>query len=275
MTWEQPKTIKLYLHPPLANRQITLWPDFKIVSKAVVPPKGQEQDDFALRFLFGDDSQEPDWLQSAWKVRADGLPIPILETTIDNLILSLEVFCTCETQPITYIKLNLQNLSPAERTVKMGVMLRSGLDQLLVGMGGDYYASYRPLLAHWDMLKNTWGLQGSILSNGQHSVRFTLPSGATVRWQAQNPGNPWAKNLTALTIPLASCACEAIYFTMGGDAPAPGALNFDQARASTEQFWQQDLAKITRRPASAQEPCPDVQLVGMPVPANAGAHGRW
>lgn len=249
MTWEQPKTIKLYLHPPLANRQITLWPDFKIVSKAVVPPEGQEPDDYGLRFLVGEDCQEPDWLHSTWQVRADGLPMPILETTIDNLILSLEVFCTCDTQPITYMKLTLQNLSPAERTIKMGVMLRSGLDRLLIGMGGDYYASYRPLLAHWDMLKNTWALQGNVLSDGQHSVRFTLPTGATIQWQAQNPGNPWAKNLAALTIPLAGCASEAVYLTMGGDAAAPGALDFDQARANTEQFWQQELAKITRRPA--------------------------
>ncbi|MHB1357068.1 MAG: hypothetical protein ACYCZF_13955 [Anaerolineae bacterium] len=233
MTWEQPKTIKLYLHPPLANRQITLWPDFKIVSKVVVPPKGQESDDFGLRLLFGEDCQEPDWQKSTWYVRADGFPLPMLETTIDNLTLSLEAFCSCETQPITYIRLRLQNLSPVERTVKLGVMARSGLDQLLIGMGGDYYASYRPLLAHWDMIRNTWGPQDSGLSDGQHRVRFSLPAGTTIQWQTQHPTNAWAKNLTALAIPLAGCTSEDVYFTMGAETQTADALSYDQDKAHT------------------------------------------
>ena len=35
MAWQQPKTTKIYLHPPLARRQVTVWPDLKLISKGV------------------------------------------------------------------------------------------------------------------------------------------------------------------------------------------------------------------------------------------------
>jgi len=247
--WEQPKTIKLYLHPPLSNRQITIWPDFKIVNKVVVPPNEQERDDYGIRFLFGEPLQPPEWLESKWQVRPDGAPMPALETEISDWQIKLEAFCDILQQPITYIKLTIDNPLPAKRTLRLGLMMRSGLDRLLIGMDGDYYASYRPQLGHWDMIPSTWAQEGDVYTDGSHRIRLNLPAGASAAWQAREPGNREAKNTVVLLVPVGACQKAELYLTMGVQPPVPGAEGYHQAAAQAADFWRSQLAKITRRPA--------------------------
>ncbi|MCE5259161.1 MAG: hypothetical protein LLG44_08905 [Chloroflexi bacterium] len=247
--WDQPKTTKLYLHPPLANRQITLWPDFKVISKAVVPLQGQQPDDFGLRFLFGEPFEAPDWLQSRWHIRDDGAPIPSLTYAWAELQIDLEAFCDTALQPMTYIKLTLSNPSPAACTARVGLMLRSGLDRLLIGMDGDYYASYRPQLGHWDMIANTWKIEGGLLSDGMHQVGINLPSGAATIWQMQEPGSYQVKNVMALQIALEGCARAELYLAMGVQPPAVSAEAYNQAKAQAEAFWRAQMLKIEHKPA--------------------------
>lgn len=34
--WQQPKTTRIYLHPPFCERLILMWPDFKITNSEIV-----------------------------------------------------------------------------------------------------------------------------------------------------------------------------------------------------------------------------------------------
>ncbi|MHB9033548.1 MAG: hypothetical protein ACYC6L_10920 [Anaerolineae bacterium] len=247
--WEQPKTIKLYLHPPLANRQVTLWPDFKIVNKVVVPLEGHQPDDYGVRFLFGAPLQEPDWLQSRWHVRDDGAPMPWLETTWDDLVISLEAFCDSAVQTTTFARLTLRNDSPVERVVRVGVMLRTGLDRLLIGMDGDYYASYRPRLGHWDFIASTWQLHANLATDGVHQVRLGLPNQAQAGWQVTEEGNREAKNVALVNVPVAGCSETILYFTLGSEVPEANEVTFNSAKRAAEAFWASQFAKIKRRPA--------------------------
>lgn len=247
--WQQPRTIKLYLHPPLANRQVTIWPDFKIVNKVVVPPSEAERDDYGLRFLFGEPLHAPEWLISRWQVRPDGCPMPVLSTVYDDIELTLEAFCDIALSPVTYIRLRLHNPSPAARKLRLGIMLRSGLDRLLIGMDGDYYAAYQPRLGHWDLIKSTWRLDGMRVTDGLHEARLHLPEGATAVWQTREPGNHLAKNLIASSIPVSGCSEAEVYITLGKPAPEPDACSFEEARRSAERFWLNELGQIARKPA--------------------------
>ena len=64
--WQQPKTIRIYLHPPFAERLIIMWPDFKISNSELVDNNehtnqyasasvllhGEDMEQFSLRKLF-------------------------------------------------------------------------------------------------------------------------------------------------------------------------------------------------------------------------------
>src|SRR5664279_3697957 len=103
MAWKQPKTIKLYLSAPESRRLVTVWPDFKAVSKKIEDPReGEKPRDFGIRFLFGDTAQPPDWHKTSFTMRKDGIPIHTMHTRHQDFYVSLESFCTWEEEPATY-----------------------------------------------------------------------------------------------------------------------------------------------------------------------------
>jgi len=246
--WDQPRTIKLYLHPPLSQRQVTLWPDFKLVNKQVVPPQGQEPDDYGLRLLFGDDLQPLDWLNSSWQIRDDGVPLPAIKARYGALELQLEAFCTMAEQPVTHARLTLQNTSVAPQTMRLGLMPRTGLDRLLIGMHGDYYASYRPQLAHWDMIQATWQLDGQRLSDGAHRIAIGLPDDAELRWQGRKSAAFLANHLAITELTVAGLGEAQVIIQMGDAVASADPQAYTAAYAEALAWWQATLSEITRRP---------------------------
>jgi hypothetical protein len=164
--WERPRTIKLCVQAPEANRLVTLWPDFKAVSACAEQTPENAEQNIGLRFLFGEEAAMPDWKQTRFDLRADGIPVHALCTDYGDCAYRLEAFCSWGTVPVTYLKLSVDNHGAATTKISFGVMARTGLDASLYGTNGDFYASYRPLLEHWDMLQNSWTLEVSCLRDG-------------------------------------------------------------------------------------------------------------
>ncbi len=102
MSWERPKTIKIYLHPPEVRRFITIWPDFKVVCAESDPIEGTNMfNAFGIRFLLGENAIAPDWTESRFIVRSDGIPVHCLKTVFEECEYLVEAFCSWEEVPKT------------------------------------------------------------------------------------------------------------------------------------------------------------------------------
>ncbi len=244
MSWQRPKTVKLYLHAPEAERLVTIWPDMKIVNTEV----DRIDRGFGIRLLHGGEAQEFDWTRTRWQVRPDGVPIPIAGADADGLVTAVEAFCTWDARPVTHLRITLTNPSAAGLVAVLGLMPRTGLDSLLHGIAPDFYASYRPTIAHWDMVPCGWKWEEPALTDGAHMVRLSLPDGVAAQWVERNPHNQFANGYLELRAKLAGGAAITVDCVLA-DADAKGIdAAYEPARDAAVERWQRTLAGIKVRP---------------------------
>ena len=72
--WERPFTAKRYLHPPFAERMLTMWPDLRVISGDVVEQTGGYLSG-GYRILVGEALLPPDFTAVQYHVRPDGVPL--------------------------------------------------------------------------------------------------------------------------------------------------------------------------------------------------------
>ncbi len=254
MYFDQPKTIKLYLHPPAAGSMITLWPDFKIVNKPVRSDPARQNEGFGLRFLFGPQAWMPDWRRAAFRIRPDGAPVHALVTAWEDFEVELHSFCTWDIQPVTHIRLAVRNLSLLRHDFTLGVLPRSGRASMLHGLAPDLYASYAPRLEHWDFLRNTWTREGDWLRDGEKSVIWSIDEPYETRWVEQNGANQAAKNYLELVLPCEGRSTRTVDLALAETSDglrearsSPSA--YDVQLEATLRRWVSELSRLRLRPA--------------------------
>ena len=249
MPWKRPKTIKLYLSPPEAKRLITVWPDFKIINKAVDNKEGGPDDDFGIHFVFGARAQALNWRKTGFRVRADGLPVHTLLGKHEGFSLELESFCDFGAEPRTFIKLLVKNGPESKKTYKFGLMARQYKANLLNGLSGDFYDSYFPMLEQWDMAKNLWTLKNNCLEGGRKSIAFLAPAGTGVKWVPKNKRNIFAKTYAEFTANFDRNEPKEYYFLLTNTGPENiSGYEYAAKRKEMVAGWEQELAKLTVRP---------------------------
>lgn len=247
MAWEKPKTIKLYLHPPEAKKLITIWPDFKIVCSETDPVNDTYFfNATGIRFLFGKLAVAPDWEKSSFIIRSDGIPVHCLKTNFDEIEYFVECFTTWEKDPQVFVRLTITNFSGIEKKSIIGLMARTGKDVNLYGIAGDFYASYKPLLEHWNMVKNDFSLQKNCLKNGKKKVFFTFDEKTKIKWISVNPENNFAKNYLEINRNLKPFEIVSYYFVMSDASKnfIPSASQHSFERKEIVSRWQEELKKI-------------------------------
>lgn len=247
MAWERPETIKLYLHPPEAKKLITIWPDFKIVCSETDPVGGTRYFNAdGMRFLFGKSAVQPDWKKSEFIVREDGIPVHCLKTNLDEIEYSVECFATWEENPEVFVRLTLTNFSGLKREAVIGLMARSGDDVHLYGIGGDFYASYQPLLEHWDMLKNDFYPEKNCLTDGRKTISFCFDEKTKTNWISTNSKNIFAKNYLEIKRNLEPFEIVSYYFVMSDVSKKiiPSASKHSFEKKEIVSRWQEELKKI-------------------------------
>jgi hypothetical protein len=249
MSWKRPKTIKVYLHPPEAKRLITLWPDFKIVDRKIETIKGEAPDDFGIHFVFGKEARALDWHQIRFKIRPDGIPVHTLAAAQAQTSFELESFCSWDALPDTYARLTITNNAKTKSKLAMGVMPRLGKAGHLYGIEGDFYATYRPLLEQWDMVKNNWIMQGPVLVSGEKTISFAVPDKVAFNWVPQNKKHQFARNYVEFHASLEKKESVTLYFILSqqGHARVDGE-KYQTAHDLAVSRWQAELAKIKVRP---------------------------
>ncbi|MCM8816651.1 MAG: hypothetical protein NC913_03970 [Candidatus Omnitrophica bacterium] len=246
MAWEKPKTIKLYLHPPEARKFITIWPDFKLVCAEVDPIEGTHNfNAYGIRVLFGENSIAPDWTKSQFIVRSDGIPVHFLKTNFEEFEYLVEAFCSWEEKPKTFVRLTITNNSGTKRTLKTGIMPRAGIDGLLYGITKDFYASYKPLLEHWDMVSNDFNLKDNCLTNGRVSILFNTGN-SELKWVSQNPKNIFAKNYLEISQEIRPLETVSYYFVMHEtkEKIQVSSQNHGFEKKQVVSNWEKELNKI-------------------------------
>ncbi len=246
MSWERPKTIKLYIHPPEALRLITIWPDFKIVSAHTDPKKDSRFfDSFGMRFLFGSCAKAPNWKDAEFIVRSDGIPVHCLKIKIDEMEYLVEVFASWKEIPETFVRLTITNDSGTKKESIVGIMPRDGEDGLLYGITGDFYASYNGLLEHWDMVENHFSLEGNSITNKRHTIFFN-PEKASIKWVSINPHNIFAKNYLQFSQHLEPFETVSYYFVMSENSEniEPSSSEHSFQRKQVVSQWEAELKKV-------------------------------
>jgi len=248
MSWEKPKTIKLYLHPPEAEKLVTLWPDFKIVCADTDPVKDTHHfNSYGIRFLFGEKAIAPDWEKTCFSVRSDGIPVHSMKTNLEEIEYLVETFCSWKEKPEVFIRLTVTNHSGTRRQVITGIMPRAGFDRFLYGITGDFYANYRPLLEHWDMVRNDFYPDGKMITNKKANIFFSAGKKTQTNWININPFNIFAKNYLELKEYIEPQETVSYYFVMGENrakiSPSPSLHSFERKNAVSK--WEKELGKVS------------------------------
>lgn len=247
VSWQRPKTIKLYLAAPESDRLVTMWPDFKIVTTEV--DRGDRAAGF--RVLLGDAAEAVAWERTRFHVRKDGIPVHAMEAHAGSMRYSIEAFCTWDRTPVTYARLTVTNEGTGACPISLGLMPRTGLDTLLYGIAPDFYASYRPLLEHWDMVRSTWQRQGDrLIDSDGNRIGISAPKALATEWMAQNPHNQFAKSYLALkgTVPAGKPLEVWITLAPTGTEAPPGESAYTSARNAAIQQWRDVLAGVHTYP---------------------------
>ena len=254
MSWKRPKTIKFYLNPPEAERLITVWPDFKVVSKKIQTSKEEPADDFGVHFIFGQSGETLNWQKTKFNVRKDGIPVHTLLSKYKDFRVELESFCNFAAQPATFIRFTVKNSSQINKTLKFGVMPRLARASLLYGIGGDFYSSYVPLLEHWDMANNIWTLENNCLAGPEKYISFDLPVAAKINWIGQNSSNIFCKDYAEITESFKKNETKHYYFLLSNKGYlSVDRYEYDRNLDATIAKWQQEIDKVNIRPATGNK----------------------
>lgn len=264
MSWERPKTIKLYLSPPEADRLITVWPDFKVISKKNQPDKEvpnndsfkkvPNDDSFGIHFILGVSAKALDWQKTKFIVREDGIPVQTLISNFNDFSLKLESFCNFDAFPHTFIKLTVKNNSGIKNKFVFGIMPRLASSSLLYGLGGDFYSSYNPMLEHWDMAANSWELKDNFLEDGNKAISFNTPQEAAYKWVERNKNNIIAKNYLEFSAGFEKNESKEFYFLMSHKGYVEiNKYEYDGNFNETVSKWREELDKIIIRPKTSDK----------------------
>ncbi|MBE6930281.1 MAG: hypothetical protein E7463_08380 [Ruminococcaceae bacterium] len=248
--WQRFKTTRMYLHPPKAERLITLWREGKLMLGEVELPitrPYRELTAAGIWFWWGD-HQAADFREAEYVVSEDGIPIHGLLLKLGKLSAELSCvtdWCKC---PTGYARLTLKNDTDVSVNEKIGFILRRGPEAELIFASPDVYRSYNPEIKTWFERENTW-ISDAILRDGEY---FASCSDPAFVWDEKT-------GAAAAEIALAPGEERVVYFALGkGEYKA---ADFDEVCADTISRWEAELAKLTKVPDSIRSDAAKLRMV--------------
>ena len=250
--WQQPNTTRTYLHPPKAERMVTLWREGKLMLGLVelapgptVPKYHTEVVSFGIWPVYGEAALAADFRTAAFSVREDGAPIHTITNAFGPLRVQIEAFCDTERKTSAYAGFTVTN--PSDKPETFGLLLRTGLECKLIFDGPDVYASYAPEVQVWKELPATWQRQADLLRDGEAVVRILEGNGrfeeATgILWLTVQPGQT-----------------ETLRVQLGLASLPP--KTYAAQKGETVSFYEEELSRIQNFPSNAHAPMVKNQVV--------------
>ena len=128
LEWQRFKTTRVYLHPPKAERLITLWREGKLMLGEIEAPINQHYENISAAgvwFINGEGGQV-NLENTAYELRENGIPVHKLHLSFGKLAATLECVCDYNRLPSGHVKLTVKAKDGAPVCDKFGFMLRCG-----------------------------------------------------------------------------------------------------------------------------------------------------
>lgn len=249
--WGKPFTFKRYIHPPLAENMVTMWPSSMILFGEI---KGGNDTHVSLSgrghmsalpssgVIFTLNGKFLPWTKVNYSTRKDGIPIHSFSHLVDGIKFRQEAFCDSERVPTAYTKITLKNVTEEPLTFDFGVMVRSGPEFDLVGCDEpDGYRWFEQLKKQW-LTMPQYIRYTSKLTNGIFTLRFSKSYG----FVEKNDDD------LSTTLTLGAGQQKTFYFTFTRNKDKKP-LSYLAAKEKCEDFWQNELEKAKRKPKNLKQ----------------------
>ncbi|MBE7061353.1 MAG: hypothetical protein E7382_02310 [Clostridiales bacterium] len=270
--WGKPFTFKRYIHPPLAENLVTMWPSSMILfgetlggagSHVMLNGRGHMSALPSTAVIFTLNGKFLPWTKVKYSTRKDGLPIHSFSHLVDGVKFSQEAFCDTEKLPTAYIKVTLQNTTDSDLSFDFGAMVRSGPEFDLVGGDEpDGYRWFEQLKKQW-MTMPTFIRQSGKLTNGTFTLRFSKTYDFI-----EKDFDDLSTNLT-----LKASERKTYLFTLTRNKDKKP-LSYTKAKNDCEKFWLSELSKAERKPVNMKKGffnnliCQTLQMICYPKGEN-------
>ncbi|MBR5473188.1 MAG: hypothetical protein IKU82_04275 [Clostridia bacterium] len=181
-TWQKPKTTKVYLQHPLAERIALLCPDFKLLNLPLIDNSTHVgQIGVGAIVLCGSDLEAFDYNETNFERVENEYPIYKINNK-SSFNISLEAFASEERNTTIYFKIEITNNTDNVITDCIGIMPRSGQEKYMLNQHQEGYSPYCPNYKNWFMLKRTWKNINSTSSASDIGFLTINCQNATQKW---------------------------------------------------------------------------------------------
>ncbi len=257
-TWERPKTSRVYLQTPGADRILLLQPDFKLISLALeFTSRHTRQSASGVLVLVGEKNSAPvDYEKTTFDIPKDGLPI----YTIHNIdegnqcLITMTAFASVDGGQIMYARISITNPDAVQKTGRIALLPRSAIngDQYLTGLWDTGYESYAPNWKQWLLQRINPFAEicadpaTAAAINNHGMLRILNASDFHVRFISRNeqPNRFEAQDYYACDYTLVAGASTFIDIAFS-DMPFSDVSTYDEAYADAAAYWQNLQARVT------------------------------
>ena len=246
ITWQRPRTTKIYLHPPYAERLQILWPDFKITNSDIVDSdKHIREHGNGFIVLRGEDMEQVDYKETVFAPVSGGLPIYKVISKGD-IELTLEAFSNFERNSTIFARITAKNTKHLPVSDCIGILPRTGCESYMMNEHDTGYTPYYPNVKNWYMLKRTWNGEATVASDDEGTtIRLQNLDGFAAQWvkDGRTRIKFEASDFFKLNFALnaGETASVELSFQAYGDAPA---FDFEAEKAATTTAWKEIHNKI-------------------------------
>ena len=268
--WGKPFTTKRYIHPPLAENIVTMWPNSMIMIGEIPPENPQyhykhpkygwfwglcSEDSAALVFTLKRVSDlkfrqrdNPIYQHYTWSnelmpaentkyhTRPDGIPVHSFSKDMDAVTFHEEAFCNNKRVPIAYIKVTIENNFGFEEKIELSGLVRRGMEFLFTGCNEpDGYDGYHPTRERF-LDAEKFEYKNGILTDGRY--KLYPDQSAEIFFDGGND----------FTIALTLAPYEKRSFTFAFTRNEEKPKNYATARAECIKFWKAELSKAKNLP---------------------------
>lgn len=240
--WESPKTTRIYLHPPLAERIVMLLPDFKIVN-GQLNREGPHLNQKATGFiLLSDKGEVLDCKKTKFDPVEGGIPIYQIKTQEQECSVSMRAFCDGERNPHVFSKITIENPNVFEVTAHFCLLPRTGPERYMTNLVNEGYAPYEPGAKTWFMLKKNWNKteKCGVVSDGKAWLHVQADDGIRLQWtDLHGKGKKYEPDqYFSIAVTLSPGECRSIQVVQRFHCLEENVPSFDEALPAAQSMWQ-------------------------------------
>lgn len=268
--WGKPFTNKRYIHPPMAENIVTMWPNSMVMIGEIPPENPQyhyehpkygwfwglcSEDSAAVVFTLKRESDlrfrqraKPQYQNYTWshelmpsevvkyKTRPDGIPVHSFVKDMDAVKFYEEAFCDSARVPTAYIKVTVENCFGFEEKIELGALVKRGKEFLFTGCqepdGYDGYYPTREMFLDGEKFE----VESGVLTDGRY--KLYLDKNAEYDFDGEND----------FTVSLTLAPYEKKTFTFAFTRSESQPKSYAAARRECIDFWKAELAKAENVP---------------------------